>query len=75
MQLTHFPDNALERPFSLIEIKVQHLRDYVGKWLQFQSLWDLEAEYIFNRLLRCPQVITLFKEVMNLLGLFTTRAR
>jgi hypothetical protein len=29
---------------------VQHLRDYVGKWLQFQSLWDLKAEYVFNRL-------------------------
>ena len=36
----------------MIEIKVQHLRDYVGKWLQFQSLWDLrvEAEFVFNRL-------------------------
>ena len=49
-QLTHFPDNTLERPFSLVEVKVQQLRDYVGKWLQFQSLWNLEAEYIFNRL-------------------------
>jgi hypothetical protein len=29
---------------------VQHLRDYVAKWLQFQSLWGLEAEYVFNRL-------------------------
>jgi len=49
--LTRFPENAnLERPFALIETKVQHLKDYVGKWLQFQSLWDLEAEYVFNRL-------------------------
>ncbi|KAL1716082.1 dynein heavy chain [Schizophyllum commune] len=49
--LTRFPDNGvLERPFSLIEQKVQQLRDYVAKWLQFQSLWDLEAEYVFNRL-------------------------
>ncbi|KIM47305.1 hypothetical protein M413DRAFT_440753 [Hebeloma cylindrosporum] len=48
--LTRFPDNTLERPFGLIETKVQHLKDYVGKWLQFQSLWDLEAEYVFNRL-------------------------
>ncbi|KAF9481287.1 cytoplasmic dynein heavy chain 1 [Pholiota conissans] len=48
--LTRFPDNTLERPFNLIETKVQHLKDYVGKWLQFQSLWDLEAEYVFNRL-------------------------
>ncbi|KAF7974161.1 hypothetical protein HWV62_13279 [Athelia sp. TMB] len=48
--LTRFPDNTLERPFSLIESKVQQLKDYVAKWLQFQSLWDLEAEYVFNRL-------------------------
>jgi dynein heavy chain 1 len=40
----------LQRPFALIEIKVQQLKDYVAKWLQFQSLWDLEAEYVFNRL-------------------------
>ncbi|KAG6819964.1 hypothetical protein H0H93_006940, partial [Arthromyces matolae] len=48
--LTRFSDNTLERPFSLIEMKVQQLKDYVAKWLQFQSLWDLEAEYVFNRL-------------------------
>ncbi|GJE97982.1 Dynein heavy chain N-terminala domain-containing protein [Phanerochaete sordida] len=48
--LTRFPDNTLERPFSLIETKVQQLKEYVGKWFQFQSLWDLEAEYVFNRL-------------------------
>ncbi|GLB36818.1 putative dynein heavy chain [Lyophyllum shimeji] len=48
--LTHFTDNTLERPFALIEMKVQQLKDYVAKWLQFQSLWDLEAEYVFNRL-------------------------
>ncbi|EJD04236.1 cytoplasmic dynein heavy chain 1 [Fomitiporia mediterranea MF3/22] len=48
--LTHFTDNTLERPFALIENKVQQLKDYVAKWLQFQSLWDLEAEYVFNRL-------------------------
>ncbi|KAK7047179.1 dynein heavy chain [Paramarasmius palmivorus] len=48
--LTHFTDDTLERPFSLIEAKVQMLKEYVNKWLQFQSLWDLEAEYVFNRL-------------------------
>ena len=49
-QLTRFADNSLERPFILIENKVQQLKDYVAKWLQFQSLWDLEAEFVFNRL-------------------------
>ncbi|KAJ6620693.1 dynein heavy chain, N-terminal region 1-domain-containing protein [Mycena sp. CBHHK59/15] len=48
--LTHLPDTVLEGPFSLIELKVQQLKEYVGKWLQFQSLWDLEAEYVFSRL-------------------------
>lgn len=50
VQLTRFPDATLERPFALIEDKVQQLKEYVAKWLQFQSLWDLEAEYVFNRL-------------------------
>ncbi|KAI0042887.1 hypothetical protein FA95DRAFT_1563857 [Auriscalpium vulgare] len=48
--LTHFSDNTLERPFALVESKVQQLKEYVAKWLQFQSLWDLETEYVFNRL-------------------------
>lgn len=50
-QLTQFPDKStLERPFALIEAKIQHLTAYVSKWLQFQSLWDLESEYVFSRL-------------------------
>ncbi|KAG9008851.1 hypothetical protein FRB94_012820 [Tulasnella sp. JGI-2019a] len=48
--LTKFNDTTLERPFALIESKVQQVKEYVAKWLQFQSLWDLEAEYVFNRL-------------------------
>ena len=50
LQLTQFTDNTLQRPFALVENKVQQLKEYVAKWLQFQSLWDLEAEYVFNRL-------------------------
>ncbi|KAF8588444.1 dynein heavy chain protein 2 [Ramaria rubella] len=48
--LTQFDEATLTRPFKLIETKVQQLKEYVAKWLQFQSLWDLEAEYVFNRL-------------------------
>ncbi|KAE9394324.1 dynein heavy chain protein 2 [Gymnopus androsaceus JB14] len=36
--LTRFPDDSLQRPFALIEAKVQQLREYVAKWFQFQSL-------------------------------------
>jgi hypothetical protein len=49
-QLTQLPEDTLQRPFALVEGKVQQLKEYVGKWLQFQSLWDLEAEYVFGRL-------------------------
>ena len=48
--MTRFGDATLEKPFALIETKVQQVKEYVAKWLQFQSLWDLEAEYVFNRL-------------------------
>lgn len=49
-QLTRFGDEALARPFALIESKVHQLREYVAKWLRFQSLWDLESEHVFARL-------------------------
>jgi len=48
--LLRLDDGTLERPFTLIEDKVQQIKSYVDKWLQFQSLWDLEPEYVFNRL-------------------------
>lgn len=40
----------LRRPFQIIELKVREISDYVDKWLQFQSLWDLEAEAVYGRL-------------------------
>ncbi|PWZ01334.1 cytoplasmic dynein heavy chain 1 [Testicularia cyperi] len=48
--LTRFQDDSLERPFVLIEAKLAEVGSYVSKWLQFQSLWDLESEHVFARL-------------------------
>lgn len=48
--LTRFQDGSLERPFVLIEAKLAEVGSYVAKWLQFQSLWDLESEHVFARL-------------------------
>lgn len=48
--MTRFTDDTLHRPFRLIEAKIRQVTDYVDKWLQFQSLWDLEAESVFARL-------------------------
>ncbi|KAI6020401.1 hypothetical protein BKA83DRAFT_4010014, partial [Pisolithus microcarpus] len=36
--------------FPLKKSEAQQLKDYIAKWPQFQSLWNLEAEYILNRL-------------------------
>ncbi|GAA5974101.1 hypothetical protein JCM11641_003434 [Rhodosporidiobolus odoratus] len=48
--LSTFTDGTLERPFALVEAKLKEVGAYVDKWLQFQSLWDLEAEYVYSRL-------------------------
>jgi dynein heavy chain 1 len=48
--LTSFDDDTLQRPLSLIETKVQEVTEYVDKWLQFQALWDLEADAVYSRL-------------------------
>lgn len=48
--LIKLPPGTLELPFALIEAQLQKLTQYVGKWLQFQSLWDLEAERVFDSL-------------------------
>ena len=32
----------------MIESKIQVITDYVDKWLQFQALWDLEAEHVYQ---------------------------
>lgn len=49
-QLGGFSDGTLEKPFALVEEKLHQISAYVGKWLQFQSLWDLESEYVYSRL-------------------------
>lgn len=48
--LTQFKDGTLEKPFTLIEQKLSEVGQYVEKWLQFQSLWDLESEHVYARL-------------------------
>lgn len=43
-------EGVLLRPFTLIESKISTMQGYLDKWLRFQSLWDLEAEAVYNRL-------------------------
>ncbi|KAH9904137.1 cytoplasmic dynein heavy chain [Xylariomycetidae sp. FL2044] len=42
--------DILSRVFTSIETKLQNLGGYVEKWLQFQSLWDLQSEQVYELL-------------------------
>ncbi|CAG8591249.1 25222_t:CDS:2, partial [Racocetra persica] len=48
--LAQIPDGSLEKAYEVIEAKLKEVAEYVNKWLQFQSLWDLEPNHIYDRL-------------------------
>ncbi|MBW0465869.1 hypothetical protein O181_005584 [Austropuccinia psidii MF-1] len=48
--MEQFSPEALQQPYALIEEKLTEISRYVNKWLQFQSLWDLQADYLYGRL-------------------------
>ncbi|CAG8487876.1 5917_t:CDS:10 [Dentiscutata erythropus] len=48
--LAQIPDGSLEKAYEVIENKLKEVSEYVSKWFQFQSLWDLEPNYIYDRL-------------------------
>ena len=47
LRLARFTENTVQQPFALTESKVQWLKDSVTN--RFQSLRDLEAEYVLDR--------------------------
>ncbi|KAI8974487.1 dynein heavy chain [Pilobolus umbonatus] len=46
--LTRMGDNSLEVAYQIVEDKIRQVSDYVNIWLQYQSLWDLEANHVFS---------------------------
>ncbi|KIK51248.1 hypothetical protein GYMLUDRAFT_982366 [Collybiopsis luxurians FD-317 M1] len=68
--LVQLPSSTLPLAFSLIERKVSQLHSYVLKWFQFQSLWDLEAEYVFlclgDSLAHWQQLLTEIKKARSM---------
>ncbi|KAI2473006.1 cytoplasmic dynein heavy chain [Annulohypoxylon bovei var. microspora] len=42
--------DILGRVYSSVEKKLQGIGEYVDKWLQFQSLWDLQSEQVYELL-------------------------
>ncbi|XP_061071728.1 cytoplasmic dynein 1 heavy chain 1 isoform X2 [Conger conger] len=50
--LTRMPDGpaALEEAYNSVKENVSEVEQYVKVWLQYQCLWDMQAENIYNRL-------------------------
>ncbi|KAG6054551.1 Dynein heavy chain cytoplasmic [Claviceps sp. LM77 group G4] len=42
--------DMLHRVYVSVEKKLQEIGAYVDKWLQFQSLWDLQSEQVYDML-------------------------
>src|SRR5439155_3930505 len=48
--LTQIPEVILKKVYEVIEEKMKEMSKYVNIWFQFQSLWDLEDNYVFSQL-------------------------
>ncbi|XP_073783095.1 cytoplasmic dynein 1 heavy chain 1 isoform X2 [Danio rerio] len=50
--LTRMPDgpSALEEAYNAVKENVSEVEQYVKVWLQYQCLWDMQPENIYNRL-------------------------
>ncbi|KZF19340.1 dynein heavy chain [Xylona heveae TC161] len=46
--LPRYCASSLSRVYSIVEGKFQQVGDYVDKWFQFQSLWDLQSEQVYD---------------------------
>lgn len=47
----HLPSRCIDElstVYQIIEDKINDISGYVNKWLQFQSLWDLEPEHVYD---------------------------
>ncbi|XP_069694728.1 dynein heavy chain, cytoplasmic isoform X3 [Periplaneta americana] len=50
--LTKLPQGCviLESAYEAIENKIKQVHTYVGEWLQYQSLWDLQPDNLYGKL-------------------------
>ena len=47
-QLPSLCIHEISAVYQVIEKRVSEIAEYVDKWLQFQSLWDLESDYVYE---------------------------
>jgi len=51
----------LPKAYAVIDDKVKAISAYVQEWLQYQALWDLEANHVYVRL---GDDLTLWQQVL-----------
>src|SRR5699024_1171678 len=46
--LPQYCTEELNQVYNAVEARLSEVSDYVDKWLQFQSLWDLQSEQVYD---------------------------
>ncbi|KMU87921.1 dynein heavy chain [Coccidioides immitis H538.4] len=46
--LPQYCADELTEVYSVVEARLQEISEYIEKWLQFQSLWDLQSSYVYD---------------------------
>ncbi|CAJ2513502.1 Uu.00g016210.m01.CDS01 [Anthostomella pinea] len=65
--------DILGRVYTSVEKKLQGISEYVDKWLQFQSLWDLQSEQVYELLGdELPRWLQLLQEIRKSRATFDT---
>lgn len=52
-RFSDLPDScadSLSRVYNSVEVKLLEINNYVDKWLQYQALWDLQSEQVYEQL-------------------------
>lgn len=66
--------DLLQRVYVSIEKKLQEISAYIDKWLQFQSLWDLQSEQVYDALgEQLPRWLQLLQEIRKTRSTFDTQ--
>ncbi|CAM1511285.1 Fc.00g087980.m01.CDS01 [Cosmosporella sp. VM-42] len=66
--------DLLQTVYVSVEKKLQEVSKYVDQWLQFQSLWDLQSEQVYDALgEQLPRWLQLLQEIRKTRGTFDTQ--
>ncbi|KAG9253399.1 dynein heavy chain, N-terminal region 1-domain-containing protein [Emericellopsis atlantica] len=66
--------SMLQRVYIAVEKKITEVSKYVDEWLQFQSLWDLQSEQVYDALgEQLPRWLELLQDIRKTRSTFDTQ--